>query len=61
MINKVALTDDELSLIMTSLQSTINSYDNYINQNGKEKLDLVTLQALEDMKALYNKIESEYY
>ena len=60
-MNYVELTDDELSAIMTSLQYTINGIDKYIDKNGKGSLDSATLQAAEEMKALYKKIESKYF
>ena len=60
-MNNVELTDDELSLILTSLQITIANSKKYIERNGKEHLDNITLEALEEMKILFGKIESKYY
>ncbi|MET4562752.1 uncharacterized protein with ACT and thioredoxin-like domain [Lysinibacillus parviboronicapiens] len=60
-MNNVELTDDELALMLTSLQITIASSEKYIERNGKEGLDDLTLDALEEMKILYEKMKSKYY
>ncbi|MEX3743559.1 hypothetical protein [Lysinibacillus xylanilyticus] len=60
-MNIVKLTDDELSLIVTSMEIAIVGSEKYIECNGEGHLDNVTLEALEEMKIIYKKIESKYY
>ncbi len=60
-MNNVELTDDELAIVFTSLQMIIADSEKYIERNGKEHLDIITLEALEEMKILYEKMKSKYY
>ncbi|QPQ35885.1 hypothetical protein [Lysinibacillus sp. JNUCC-52] len=60
-MNNIELTDDELSVIMTSLQYTMNGFNIFIDKNGKDSLDSLTLQAVKEMKILYEKLESKYF
>lgn len=60
-MNNLEPTDDELSVIITSLQYTITGFNKYNDKNSKDSLDSATLQAVEVMKALHKKIESKYY
>lgn len=61
MNNNVNLTDDELSVIMTSLQMSIMSYEKYKEQNGGSNLDFNTRQAVQEMKKLYEKLNKDYF
>lgn len=61
MNNKVNLTDDELSLIMTSLMMTISAHNKYVEQNGSSGLDLATGEAIEGIKELYNRFNKGYF
>ncbi|MEH6941519.1 hypothetical protein [Bacillus sp. JJ722] len=58
MDNKVDLTDDELSVIQASLQVSILAGENYLETNG---LDYATKGTLEQMKALYVRLDKEYF
>lgn len=61
MKNNVILTDDELSLITTSLQMTIASTEKYLSINGESSLDHVTMEAYREMKKLYERMVEEYF
>ncbi|PAV30345.1 hypothetical protein CIL05_07695 [Virgibacillus profundi] len=61
MNNNVILTDDELSLIMTSLVFISVSYDKYFEKNGVEGLDNETIDAYSDFKRLHEKLHKEYF
>lgn len=61
MNNKINLTDDELSLIATSLQMTIMANEKYIQMNGEQGLDFQTKEAMKEMRALYDKLNREYF
>lgn len=60
-MNKVELTDDELVLIATALIITVAGSEKHIELNGKDSLDKATLEAVEDMKTLYEKLEEKYF
>lgn len=59
MINKLELTDDELSVIQTSLQMTLSSFEKY--EKDGNKLDLLTQEIKEEMKTLFDKFNKEYF
>ena len=61
MDNTVKLTDDELSLITTSLQMTIASTEKYLSINGEGSLDYTTMEAYREMKKLYGRMVEEYF
>lgn len=61
MNNKVDLTDDELSVIMTSLMMTIAAHNKYVEENGSSGLDVATGEVIESMKELYNRFRKEYF
>lgn len=61
MDNNVTLTDDELSLITTSLQMTIAGTEKYLSINGENSLDHVTMEAYREMKKLYERMVGEYF
>ena len=60
-MNNVGLTDDELTLIVTSLVTTITGYEMHIENNGKDSLDHISLKSLEEMKILYKELEAKYF
>lgn len=60
-VNQLELTDDELSLIVTSLITTLAGYEGYVKHHGKESLDCETLEAIDDMTTLYKKLDSKYF
>lgn len=59
--NNLTLTDDELSVVMTSLQLTIMGYEKYVDENGKASVDIQTRDAYEDTKKLYTKLKNEFF
>lgn len=59
MSKQISLTDDELSIIQTSLQMSIMSYDAHIQMNGEKGLDSETLEVIKGMKELLNRISKE--
>lgn len=59
-MNNVELTDDEISLIVTSLITSIASAQTYIQNYGQDKLDDSTQSAFEDMKELLDKLEKKF-
>lgn len=59
MINNVNLTDDELSVIVTSLELTMKSYESFI-QKGNQP-DQSTIKAYEDIKLLFGRLTREYF
>jgi hypothetical protein len=61
MNNKVDLTDDELSVIQTSLEVSIRSFEKYIEINGESSLDFQTREAFQSMKKLHAKLNKEYF
>lgn len=61
MNNNLNLTDDELTLIVSSLQITIMGHEKYIQTNGDEKLDFKTIEAIKEMKKLYERLNKEYF
>jgi len=58
--NNVALTDDEISLIQTSLYATLASYQK-MKSSRSILLDWQTEQTIKDMKALYDRLNNEYF
>lgn len=58
---KLDLTDDELSLIQTSLQLTMKSHERYTQVKGEKGLDFQTKQAFKEMKELYERLNKEYF
>jgi hypothetical protein len=61
MNNKLILTDDELSAIMTALDMSIMSYERYKKVNGGANLDFETRKAIKEMKELRDKLNKEYF
>lgn len=61
MNNKVNLTDDELSLIATSLMMTLAAHEKYTEQNGDSNIDLATKEAIKGIMKLYNRLNKEYF
>ena len=61
MNNNLNLTDDELSLIATSLQMTIMGHEKYVSVNGEAGLDYETKQGIEEMKILFERLNREYF
>lgn len=59
MNNNVSLTDDELSVIVTSLELTLKSYDGYIAKGNQ--VDATTLQTVEDARRLFDRLNKEYF
>jgi uncharacterized protein with ACT and thioredoxin-like domain len=59
--NNVALTDNELSVILASLDMAIMSYERYQQQNGNVGLDYQTQKGIEEMKTLRKRLEKEYF
>lgn len=59
--NNVQLTDDELSVIMSSLWLTINSIQRQIDVNGDGSLDVLTMEVFNEATQLHNRIEKEFY
>lgn len=59
--NKVNLTDDELSLIQTSLEMSINTFKKYKEKNGDAGLDFASLEAFEGFKELFARLNKEYF
>ena len=59
--NKVNLTDDELSLITTSLQMTLLGHERYLQVNGEESIDFQTKETIKGMKELFERLDKEYY
>ncbi|WP_025785681.1 hypothetical protein [Sporosarcina sp. D27] len=60
-MNNVELTDNENSLIATSLVTTIASTQTYIQNCGQDKLDDSTIGAFNDMQKLLDKLEREFF
>lgn len=58
-MNKVLLNDDELSIIITSLDLSLSGYRKYVS-NGN-KLDKDTARAIEEMKKIYIRLRNEYF
>jgi len=61
MDNMVKLSDDELSIIQSSLLLSIKSYEKYMKENKGVKVDSQTLEELETMKKLFERFEKEYF
>lgn len=61
MNNKVDLTDDELSLVVTSLQMNIMGHEKYVQMNGENTLDAYTEGIIKDMKSLLERLGREYF
>lgn len=61
MNNSTYLTDDELSVIMVALQMALTSYDKYVAENGKDSLDIATLNGIKEMTDLYNRLNKEFF
>lgn len=61
MNNKVELSDDELSLVVTSLLMTISGYEKYIQENRESNLDIQTKEVIKDTKILYERLNKEYF
>ncbi|MFS0878257.1 hypothetical protein [Solibacillus isronensis] len=61
MHNNVNLNDDELSVILTALKMTILGCDKHILMHGESSLDFATKQAHEEMKALEQRLNKEYF
>ena len=57
-MNNVGLSDDELTLTVSSLVATITDYEMHIENNGKDSLDHTSLKSLEEMKTLYKELEA---
>ena len=60
MENSVILTDDELCVIQTALQLTLMSYEKYKTENNQE-LDTNTLNTVDEMQILFNRINNEFF
>jgi hypothetical protein len=58
MNNQVNLTDDELSVIVTSLQMTLMSVEQYEKENV---LDFQTQEVKKEMKSLHERLREEYF
>lgn len=61
MSNDIALTDDELSLIVTSLLLTIESHKKYISIHGEYSLDFTTKEAVKGIVVLHDRLIKEYF
>ena len=61
MDNKVNLNDDELSLVVASLQITIASQERYISIHGMKGLSLQDLETIKEMKVLHERLKREYF
>jgi len=59
MNNYITLTDDELCAIMTSLKMTIMAQQAYAAKGLS--LDAESAEALSEVKALYDRLDSEYF
>ncbi|WP_162986435.1 hypothetical protein [Virgibacillus sp. Bac332] len=57
-MNNIQLTDDEISLMETSLMLTLASYSKYKKMYGENSLDLETENAIKGMKELKNKLNN---
>ena len=61
MNNNVKLTDDELALIATALQTTIMSHEKYVQVKGAANIDHATLEAIAGMRALLERLHKEQF
>jgi hypothetical protein len=57
-MNNLTLTDNELSVIITSLQMSLMSYERFIAENGENRLDIATKNTINEMKELFNRLEN---
>lgn len=61
MKNEVTLTDDELSVLMASLELTIMSYEKYIAQHGEITMDFLNRKAYREAKNLHVRLKRIYF
>lgn len=61
MQNTVLLTDDELIAIQVSLEMNIKMYEKVASRIDVNSLDRDTLEAIETMKALHNRLSKECF
>jgi hypothetical protein len=61
MNNQVNLSDDELSVIQTSLQLSLTSFEKYVITNGEHSLDYQTKEVYKDMQSLFDRLNKEYF
>lgn len=61
MINELKLTDDELSVVQTSLQFSIMTYKKHLEMYGDSKLDEATKEAIKATEDLFNKLNDRYF
>lgn len=61
MENNLILTDDELSLIATSLMITISSYDKQVELHGTSSLTPAASEALVELKVLQAKLHEDFF
>lgn len=59
MQNNVLLSDDELSVVFASLMIAIQGYDKY--RLAGIKLDTQTVEVLEQIEKLYQRLIKEYF
>lgn len=59
MNNNVSLTDDELSVIVTSLELTLKSYEGYIEKGNQ--VDVATAQVVKDARQLFDRLNKDYF
>lgn len=60
MENQVTLTDDELCLILMSLQMTISTYEKFVQTKGEQGLDMHTKNLFSGMKKLSERLNDQY-
>lgn len=60
MDNQLKLTDDEFSLILTSLHMTILNHKKYVEIKGEKGLDFQTKEAIRGMEKLHKKSVNEH-
>lgn len=61
MTNKLELTDNELVLIVVSLDLSIKAHDAHVEKYGEDKLDNETREGIKGMRKLSDKLAREYF
>ncbi|QQO41319.1 hypothetical protein 015DV004_103 [Bacillus phage 015DV004] len=58
-MDTIEFSDDELVLMITALQMAVHAHESYLSLHGEEGLDQETVEIMEDMKKLVDRLELE--